>query len=134
MRAVVYRRYGPPDVLELQEIAKPRPAEGEVLTTERLTQDGIEVARYATRRLGKRKVILMGGSWGSALAVNMAMAAPGLFHAYVGTAQFVNYQKDMSASYANTLKLAQTAGDVDAVAKLHKIGSPHGATHIISES
>ena len=104
--------------------AASKPAEGEVLTMERLTQDGIEVARYATRRLGKRRVILMGGSWGSALAVNMAMAAPDLFHAYVGTAQLVNYQSDMSASYANTLKLAQTAGDVDAVAKLRKIGSP----------
>jgi pimeloyl-ACP methyl ester carboxylesterase len=104
--------------------AASKPGESDVLTMERLTQDGIEVARYAIQRLGKRKVILMGGSWGSALAVNMAMAAPDLFHGYVGTAQLVNYQDDMSASYAHTLKLAQTAGDADAVARLEKIGPP----------
>ena len=101
-----------------------KPGESDVLTMERLTQDGVEVARYAAQRLGKRKVILMGGSWGSALAVNMAIAAPDLFHAYVGTAQLVNYQDDMSASYAHTLKLAQSSGDADAIAKLEKIGPP----------
>ncbi|MET0308409.1 MAG: alpha/beta hydrolase [Sphingomonas sp.] len=101
-----------------------KPAENDALTMERLTRDGIEVARYAAQRLGKRKVILMGGSWGSALAVNMAVAAPDLFHAYVGTAQLVNYQDDMAASYAHTLKLAQAAGDADAIDKLEKIGSP----------
>jgi pimeloyl-ACP methyl ester carboxylesterase len=100
------------------------PAESDALTMERLTQDGIEVARYAARRLGKRKVILMGGSWGSALAVNMAMASPNLFHAYVGTAQLVSYQDDMVASYGHTLKLARAAGDADAIGKLEKIGSP----------
>ena len=80
-----------------------RPAEDEPLTMDRLAADGVEMARYATQRLGKRKVILMGGSWGSALAVNMAMAAPQLFHAYVGTAQLANYQADMAASYRLTL-------------------------------
>ena len=31
MKAVVHRRYGSPDVLELVEIAKPQPADDEVL-------------------------------------------------------------------------------------------------------
>ena len=101
-----------------------KPAEGEVLTVDRLTRDGVEVAQYATQRLGKRTVILMGGSWGSALAVNMAMARPALFHAYVGTAQLANYQLDMKTSYDKTLALARAAGDADALAKLEPLGSP----------
>ena len=104
--------------------AESKPAEGEVLTMERLAQDGVEMARYATQRLGKRKVILMGGSWGSALSVNMAMVAPDLFHAYIGTAQLVNYQADMTASYAKTLALAKAADDADSVGKLEKLGAP----------
>ncbi|RYY25072.1 MAG: alpha/beta fold hydrolase [Sphingomonadales bacterium] len=101
-----------------------KPAEDEALTIERLTQDGIEIARYATERLGKRKVILMGGSWGSALAVHMALAEPKLFHAYVGTAQLVNYHADVAAGYARTLGLARAAGDADSVAKLEKLMPP----------
>ena len=31
MQAIVYHRYGSPDVLELKEIPKPTPAEGQVL-------------------------------------------------------------------------------------------------------
>jgi pimeloyl-ACP methyl ester carboxylesterase len=104
--------------------AESRPAEGEVLTMDRLVQDGVEIARYATQRLGKRKVILMGGSWGSALSVNMAMVAPDLFHAYVGTAQLVNYEADLTAGYARTLALASAAGDADSVGKLEKLGPP----------
>lgn len=104
--------------------AESKPAEGEWLTMERLVNDGLEIARYATQTLGKRKLILMGGSWGSALAVNMAMAAPELFHAYVGTAQLVNYQADMAASCAKTLALAKAAGDTSAVGQLDKLGPP----------
>jgi pimeloyl-ACP methyl ester carboxylesterase len=104
--------------------AESTPREGEVLTMERLVKDGVEIARYATQRLGKRQVTLMGGSWGSALAVNMAMTAPDLFDAYVGTSQLVNYQADMAASYARTLGLAKSAGDPDSVAKLEKLGPP----------
>jgi pimeloyl-ACP methyl ester carboxylesterase len=101
-----------------------RPAEDEPLTMARLTQDGVEAARYALQRLGKRQVILMGGSWGSALAVNIAMAQPDLFSAYVGTAQLANYQADMATSYAKTLALAKAAGDTDALAKLEPLGPP----------
>lgn len=101
-----------------------KPAEDEPLTLQRLTADGVEMARYATQRFGKRKVIIMGGSWGSALAVNIAMAAPDLFSAYVGTAQLVNYQLDMAASYAKTLGLARAAGDTESIGKLEDLGAP----------
>ncbi len=101
-----------------------KPAEDEPLTMARLTEDGVEMARYAAQRLGKRQVILMGGSWGSALAVNIAMARPELFSAYIGTAQLVNYQLDMQASYAKTLALAKAAGDAESLAKLQPLGPP----------
>jgi pimeloyl-ACP methyl ester carboxylesterase len=101
-----------------------KPADDERLTVEQLARDGVEVATYLTQRLGKRKVILMGGSWGSALAVHMAQASPALFHAYVGTAQLVGNDANLKPSYERTLGLARAANDADSVAKLEKLGPP----------
>lgn len=101
-----------------------KPAENETLTMQRLTADGVEMARWATQRFGKRQVILMGGSWGSALATNMAMAAPDLFSAYVGTGQLVDYQANLKIGYARATALAKAAGDTDALAKLEALGPP----------
>ena len=52
---------------------------------DRLTQDAIEVAEYACRHFKKRKVILVGQSWGSMLGLRAVKQRPDLFSAYVGT-------------------------------------------------
>ena len=94
------------------------------LTMELMAKDGVEVAAYATHRLGKRQVILFGGSWGSALAVNMLKLKPELFSAYQGTSQLVEYRANQSATYTRTLELTRAAGDKQAVASLEALGAP----------
>ena len=100
------------------------PAEGEHLTVERLRDDGIEVAAYAARRLGKSKVILMGGSWSSILGTHMAKARPDLFHAYVGSSHLARSADNLKASYDRTLGLALAGADQDAIDKLKALGPP----------
>ena len=100
------------------------PAEGEHLTVERLRDDGIEVAAYAAKHLGKRKVILMGGSWSSILGAHMAKARPDLFHAYVGSSHLARSADNLKASYDRTLGLARAGADADAIAKLEAMGPP----------
>lgn len=100
------------------------PAQGETLTVAELTADGVEVAQYAARHLGARKVIVMGSSWGSILATSMVQARPDLFHAYVGTSQVVGYRQNQSVTYPRLLTLARAAGDQDAVGKLEALGPP----------
>lgn len=94
------------------------------MTMERMTQDGIEVAEYLTRHLGKKKVILTGGSWGSILGIYMVHSRPDLFSAYVGQAQLVNWQENVSASYARVLQMAETAKDKETVEAMKSVGSP----------
>jgi pimeloyl-ACP methyl ester carboxylesterase len=101
---------------------KSGPSIAPTLTLERMTKDGIEVSEYLSRHLGKRKIILVGASWGSMLGIYMSHARPDLFYAYVGSAQIVNWPKNMSASYAHLLQMAQAARDEKSVATLEQIG------------
>lgn len=94
------------------------------MTVERMAQDGVEVAEFLTKHLDKKKVIIVGGSWGSVLGIYMCHTRPDLLYAYVGLAQLVNERKSLSASYARVLELARASGDQQAVAALTAIGPP----------
>jgi pimeloyl-ACP methyl ester carboxylesterase len=94
------------------------------LRVEQLRDDGIEVARWAAKRFGRRQVILMGSSWGSALSVFMAKASPASFCAYVGTSQIVSEAAMQRPSYEAAMALARAAGDQDSIAKLDALGPP----------
>jgi pimeloyl-ACP methyl ester carboxylesterase len=100
------------------------PGEDEPLVVNRLRDDGVEVARYAARRFGKRKVILMGGSWSSVLGVHMVKSNPAMFCGYVSSSQVVGDAVSQRGSYDATLALARAANDADAVAKLEALGPP----------
>src|SRR5579871_1766903 len=94
------------------------------MTMERMTEDGIEVAQYLTHRLNKSRIILVGGSWGSVLGIHMVHDRPDLFYAFVGQSVVVNFQREISASYARILQMAEAANDDATVTALKSIGSP----------
>lgn len=78
---------------------------------DRLTEDAIEVAKYACRRLRKRKVILVGQSWGSMLGLRVVKRRPDLFYAYVGTGFPANIQICEQARRSWVRAQAQEAHD-----------------------
>ena len=94
------------------------------LSIRQMRDDGIAVAEHVRARLGKSKLILWGSSWGSVLALDMAVARPELFHAYMGVAQMVGRHQNEAASYAATLAQARTASDGAALAVLENMGPP----------
>jgi pimeloyl-ACP methyl ester carboxylesterase len=100
------------------------PPPGATLTLAQMSDDGAEVAAYLARRLGKKKVILWGSSWGSILGVHMAKAHPELFHAYLGTAQVVGSRENQAASYPKLLAMVRAADDKAALAVLEGVGAP----------
>jgi len=66
------------------------------MTVERMTDDAIEVAEYACRRLGKAKIIVVGHSWGAILGLHVIKRRHDRIAAYVGTG--------FSASWALSLR------------------------------
>jgi pimeloyl-ACP methyl ester carboxylesterase len=94
------------------------------LTIERMIADAIEVMEFLTSNLGKEKIILLGHSWGSVLAINIIRRRPELIAAYVGTGQVVNMRHNEEINYARQLTQARATGNEQAVAALQDIGPP----------
>jgi len=60
------------------------------ITTAQLVDDTVAVARYLADRFGQDKILLVGHSWGSFLAIQAAAQNPDLFLAYIGIGQIAD--------------------------------------------
>ena len=94
------------------------------LSIKEMTNDGIAVTAYLLKRLDKKKVILIGTSWGSILATEMAQKQPEIFHAYIGHAQFVNFLANIKNAYNEVIEIAEEKEDDQILIKLKELGPP----------
>ena len=94
------------------------------LSIDVISSDGIHVAEWVTGHLHKPKVVLLGHSWGTIIAGEMARRRPDLFSAYVGTGQIVNLQRNEALGYRLLTDRVKAAGDAKGLARLAEIGPP----------
>ncbi|WP_338425434.1 alpha/beta fold hydrolase [Sphingopyxis kveilinensis] len=85
------------------------------MTPERYRDDAIELIELLTKRYGKRKVVLMGHSWGSIVGLSVAVKRPDLLHAYVGVGQQIDFRDGEKVGMAWTRAKALAAGNDEAV-------------------
>lgn len=97
------------------------------ITLDRITKDGIEVAKYLCRRLGKTKIVVLGHSSGSIVAIRMVQMKPELFAAYVGTGQVASWKASVNAQFDLLLEKARRDGDDATRKELEAIGRPDPA-------
>jgi pimeloyl-ACP methyl ester carboxylesterase len=93
----------------------------------RIVEDGVGLADDLRRRFGKRKIILLGHSWGSAVGVGMIRARPDLFAAYVGTGQIESWKGSVNFQFDLLLARARAIGDSIMIKELEAIGRPDPA-------
>jgi pimeloyl-ACP methyl ester carboxylesterase len=91
---------------------------------ERVELDGIELAKYLCRYLGKKKILVLGHSWGSYLGVGMVQRRPDLFVAYIGTGQVGSWRANVQTQFNFLLAKARAANDSKRVKQLEAIGTP----------
>lgn len=89
----------------------------------RIVADGIEVSEHLCRELGRRRLLLLGHSWGAAVGVHMAKARPDLFVACVTTGLVVNFRKNEIANHARLIALARAADNQEALAAIEGLGA-----------
>src|SRR6266851_1106637 len=91
---------------------------------ERVESDGVELAQYLCNYLEKKKIVLLGHSWGTYLAIGMVQRRPELFAAYVGTGQVGSWHANIQAQFDFLLAKARAANDRKRVEQLEAIGTP----------
>ena len=92
---------------------------------ERVELDGIELAQYLCTYLNKKKILLLGHSWGTHLGVEMVQRRPELFAAYIGTGQVGSWRASIQAQFSFLLAKARAANDRKRAEQLETIGTPN---------
>ncbi|HEY5946034.1 MAG TPA: alpha/beta hydrolase [Kofleriaceae bacterium] len=94
------------------------------MTVEQFIADLDELVEHVCKRVGKRKVTLLGHSWGSQLGCLYAARFPDKVAVYVGCAQIGDSLRSETLSYSIALDAARRAGNRKAVRELLAIGAP----------
>ncbi len=95
--------------------------------------DAIEVAQHLAARYGKRKLILMGHSWGTIIAMRAALRRPDLFYAYVGIGQVLDMRANERIGFEYALARAKADNNAQALAELASIAPYPGDQPITRE-
>lgn len=96
----------------------------EDLSVSRMVDDGAELAKYLAEKFNKKKIIIVGHSWGTILGSLLAKKNPELIEAYIGMGQFVDGAENERLSYKFVYDKAIELNDKKAKAELDKIGWP----------
>jgi pimeloyl-ACP methyl ester carboxylesterase len=98
------------------------------MTIAGMTQDAAGVVRYLRRRFHKKKIFLLGHSWGTVLGVLLAQRHPDWFYAYIGVGQVVNMRRGERLGYEFALHRAEAQRNAAAVRQLKAIAPYPGAS------
>jgi proline iminopeptidase len=88
------------------------------MTIEEMQADAEELIELLQRTYGKKKIFLLGHSWGSILGLRVAQHRPDLLYAYIGVGQVVNGAQNEVVGYQETLAKAEAMGNQKAIKEL----------------
>jgi pimeloyl-ACP methyl ester carboxylesterase len=91
------------------------------LTADRMEKDTEELVQYLRQTYHKKKIFVLGHSWGSLLGITLAHNHPEWLYAYIGMGQMIDSQASERDSYEATLAAARAAHDTKAVKELESI-------------
>jgi len=93
----------------------------ESMTIDQFVKDTIALIELLRARFGQQKVLLLGHSWGSVLAMKVAAARPDLLYAVIGMGQVVDMQRGEGLSYRYVLEGAYAEHNRKAIRALSQL-------------
>lgn len=103
------------------------------LIVDNYVDDLILITDFFTEKFKKKKIILVGHSWGTIISMKAALKRPDLFYAYIGIGQVINTKQNEHLSYEFALKEAKARKDTLALAELKSIRPYPGSKLITRE-
>lgn len=91
------------------------------MTLDRIADDGAELVAHLCKTLGKRRMIVLGHSWGSTVGITITQRRPELVAAYVGTGQVGSWKGALKAKF----ELVLARSDAATAKALRESGSPN---------
>jgi proline iminopeptidase len=96
------------------------------LTRERMLKDAEEMVLWTRKELSKKKIFVLGHSWGSYLGLELAIRHPEWLHAYIGVGQMTNGPESERRGWRFAIDAARQAGNLQAISELQAI-APYAA-------
>ena len=93
----------------------------ESMTMNQIVADGHELVALLKKRFHRKKIFLLGHSWGSAVGLILASKYPQDFYAYIGVGQVVNMQDNERVSLQFAMQMAAKDHNEKAIAELNAI-------------
>ncbi len=106
------------------------------ISFEQSIQDAWEVTEYLKQKFGKKKIAILGFSWGSAIGDALVKKYPDSFSAYIGVGQLINGAEGERIGFEKALNTAYSKGkqqDIETLEKLKPYPSnPFDSAKLIS--
>jgi pimeloyl-ACP methyl ester carboxylesterase len=96
----------------------------ETMTLDQFVDDAMKVTQYLSAKFHRRKIWLMGHSWGTMLGSFTVYRYPELYSGYISIGQVGDQSRAEKISYDYVLRKARELNDRKAIRKLEAIGSP----------
>jgi pimeloyl-ACP methyl ester carboxylesterase len=93
----------------------------ETLQTTQYVADAIELAEQVRSRYGVEKLVLIGHSWGTIIAMQAALERPDLFSVYLGIGQIISARANEALCFEYALEQAQARQHAEALEELASI-------------
>lgn len=91
------------------------------MTIAGMTRDAARVVEYLRKRFHKKRIFILGISWGTVLGVMLAQRHPDWLYAYIGVGQVVDERHGEKLAYGFTLHAAEAHDNAKAVRELRAI-------------
>jgi proline iminopeptidase len=91
------------------------------LTLQQMQSDAEQLVDYLRKTYGKKKIFVMGHSFGSIIGMRVALHRPDALYAYIGVGQMVNAVDNETISYQMVKRAAAKAGNAQAEKELASI-------------